>query len=69
MKSSKILIALLAGVAVGLLMAPHSGAKTRKKIMKRGKNFIDDVQDKAYHAGENIKNSYQSVKNNLTKSI
>jgi gas vesicle protein len=39
----KVLVILLAGVAVGLLLAPQKGSKTWKKIV----NGLDDIKDKA----------------------
>jgi gas vesicle protein len=39
----KVLLILLAGVAVGLLVAPQKGSKTWKKIA----DSLDDIKDKA----------------------
>ncbi len=39
----KVLLILLAGVAVGLLVAPQKGSKTWKKIV----DGLDDIKDKA----------------------
>jgi gas vesicle protein len=39
----KVLLILLAGVAVGLLVAPQKGSKTWKKIA----DGLDDIKDKA----------------------
>lgn len=50
MASSKTALGLLAGVAVGaiigILVAPESGSKTRRKILDKGQNYIDDLKDK-----------------------
>ncbi len=39
----KVLLILLAGVAVGLLVAPQKGSKTWEKIV----DGLDDIKDKA----------------------
>jgi gas vesicle protein len=39
----KVLLVLLAGVAVGMLLAPEKGSKTWKKIV----DGLDDIKDKA----------------------
>ncbi|WP_298223790.1 YtxH domain-containing protein [Flavobacterium sp.] len=50
MNSSKVLLGILGGVAVGaiagVLLAPASGKDTRKKLLKNGKGYIDDLKDK-----------------------
>lgn len=50
MSNSKLIVALLGGVAVGavvgLLLAPQSGAQTRKKLAKlknRGADYMDQI--------------------------
>ncbi len=48
MKSGKVLLGALAGVAigavVGVLLAPEKGSDTRKKISKKGQDIADDVK-------------------------
>lgn len=46
----KILVILLAGVAVGLLLAPEKGSKTWEKLM----NGLDDIKDKAVDEINNL---------------
>lgn len=47
MKSAKIILSALAGVAVGvqigLLIAPEKGADTRKKLTKKGEEYLKDI--------------------------
>ena len=44
MENGKVLLGVLAGVAVGatlgILFAPDSGTNTRKKIMKKGEDYF-----------------------------
>lgn len=46
MKSVKIIFGALAGVAIGiqigLLVAPEKGADTRKKLTKKGEEYLND---------------------------
>ena len=49
MSSTKTILALAAGAAIGaslgLLLAPASGADTRKKLMKSGEKLRDQLTD------------------------
>ena len=50
MKTSKALLGIIAGVAVGaiigVLMAPESGENTRKKIVSKSRGAVDDLKSK-----------------------
>lgn len=46
------------GAIVGLLLAPESGKKTRKKISSESDSFFSDLQDQLQTGLENIKNQY-----------
>ena len=48
----KILFVLLAGVAVGLLLAPEKGSETWKKLA----GGLDDIKDKAVDEMNNLVN-------------
>ncbi len=49
MSSQKTLISLVAGLALGavagVMLAPASGEKTRKKLMKKAEGLRDDLTD------------------------
>ena len=49
MNSSKVLLGVLGGIAVGaiagVLLAPASGKKTRKRIMNKTKDYAGDLKD------------------------
>ena len=51
-----ILVGLAVGAVVGLLLAPESGKKTRKKITSESDSFFKDLQDQLQTGLENIKN-------------
>jgi hypothetical protein len=46
----KVLFILLAGVAVGLLLAPEKGSKTWRKLV----DGLDDIKDKAVDEMNNL---------------
>lgn len=50
MSSGKIVLGVLAGVAVGaiagILFAPEKGSETRKKMIGKGEDYFDELKDK-----------------------
>jgi gas vesicle protein len=50
MSKGKVLLGVLAGVAVGavigVLFAPDKGWNTRKRIIKKGEDLTEDLRDK-----------------------
>lgn len=53
MKTSRVILGILAGAAVGaivgILFAPDKGTNTRKKFAKKGEDFAEDLKEKASH--------------------
>lgn len=50
MSSGKVVMGVLAGIAVGALLgvlfAPDKGSETRKKMAEKGEDLVDGVKDK-----------------------
>lgn len=65
MKSSKVVLGVLGGIAVGaiagLLLAPDKGSKTRKKIVSKGKNIADEMKGKFEDLYENATHKYENL--------
>jgi gas vesicle protein len=53
-----ILVGLAVGAVVGVLMAPSSGKKTRKRITSETDSFFKDLQDQLQSGLDNIKSQY-----------
>ena len=56
------------GVAVGLLMAPESGRKTRKKLMDKSKEFGDEVVKSVSKGLDTVKSTYNQKVDQLANA-
>ena len=66
MSSAKLLLGLLAGVAVGttlgILFAPDKGTATRKKISQKGNDYAEALTDKFNDFISSISKKFERVK-------
>jgi gas vesicle protein len=66
MNSGKILLGVLAGVAVGaglgILFAPDKGSSTRKKISKKGQDYAEGLEEKFNEFVDSITKKFETVK-------
>jgi gas vesicle protein len=70
MEKGKIIVGLLGGVALGALLgvlfAPDKGSNTRRKISKKGEEYLDDIKDKFDEFLDNVSEKYSEVKDMVT---
>lgn len=70
MENGKIVLGVLGGIAVGALLgvlfAPDKGSITRRKISKKGEEYLDDIKDKFDEFLDSVSEKYTEVKDMVT---
>lgn len=73
MDSEKIVVGVLAGVAVGALLgvlfAPEKGSDTRKMISKKGDDYVDDLKEKFNDILDEVKKDVAIVKGKANELV
>lgn len=73
MSSSKVLIGVLSGVAigalVGVLFAPDKGTKTRKKILNKSKDYASDLKNKFEDLYTDATDKYETILEDAKKLV
>lgn len=66
MNKGKIVLGILAGVAVGvaagILLAPDKGSSTRKKISKKGQKYAEELEQRFSDFIRNIAKKFEIMK-------
>ena len=62
-----ILLGAALGIVTGILVAPQSGKKTRKKILMRSKEWSNQMKDKANAHINEAKETYNNKLSRITK--
>ena len=66
MKAQKVILVTLAsaavGAALGILFAPEKGSEVRRRIAKKGKDYADELGEKANEFIDGITEKYETVK-------
>lgn len=65
MKTDKVILGILGGVAVGallgILFAPEKGDKTRKRVMDKSNDYADELKDKLDTLLGTMTNKYEKI--------
>jgi len=70
MNSGKVLLGVLAGVAVGalagILFAPAKGSRTRRRILKKSENYVDNLKSKFDEYADTISEKLEQAKEEVS---
>jgi gas vesicle protein len=70
MSSGKVFLGVLAGAAAGalagILFAPEKGSKTRKKITRKGEDYLDAVKESFNDLLDTITEKLEKVKDDVS---
>jgi gas vesicle protein len=65
MESNKVVVGVIAGVAigalVGILFAPAKGTKTRKRIVSKARSYSNELQSKIEDLVEDVSEQYDTL--------
>lgn len=66
MGSGKVVLGVLAGVAVGatlgILFAPDKGSNTRKKISRKADDYTEELEEQFNHLVKNLTRKFEDMK-------
>jgi gas vesicle protein len=66
---NKILFSLLAGVAIGLLLAPDKGSETLKKLRSRLNDYKDQAEDQADELAGKARKAFNKGRNAVSETM
>ena len=65
MKTDKVVLGILGGVAagalLGILFAPEKGTKTRKRVLDKSNDYADELKDKLDTLLGTMTNKYEKI--------
>ncbi len=73
MSSGKVLLGVLAGVAVGatlgILFAPDKGANTRRRISRKGDEYAEELEMKFNDFIEGLSEKFEDMKDEAARIV
>jgi gas vesicle protein len=66
---NKILVGLLAGIAIGVLLAPDKGSETLRKLRSRINDYSDQAEDEADELADKAKSAINKGKKKVNESF
>lgn len=66
---SGVITGLAIGAVAGILFAPEKGSVTRKRIIKKGEDFSNDLIGKVDGFSESIKETLHTAINDVEKTV
>ncbi len=66
MRTGNVVLGTLAGLAIGgiagILFAPEKGSTTRKQIMNKGDEYVDELKSKVDDFSDSLTDKFESTK-------
>lgn len=66
MKTGKVILGALAGIAtgalIGMLFAPDKGSESRSKIVKKGEDYLDSIEEKFSALFDSISGKFDGLR-------
>jgi gas vesicle protein len=73
MSTAKVIVGVLAGVAVGaaigILFSPDKGINTRKKITRKGEDIMHDIEEGLSDIYDTISKKYGQASEEMEKAV